>query len=156
MPDRIAKAMEVGDVCLGEGEAVAPSYIRATICTDIEIVQVHQSRGTLIIELLVGEPDLVVRRIVVPVDIHPNPGRARELEGMKLGHEGFTGLAVLHISDRRRTAILTEKDPTVGACQVDAKRNPVVFSDSGNGAIDRLIELANVLLCAGNRGIQFG
>src|SRR2546425_5508402 len=83
MPDRIAKAMEVGDVCLGEGEAVAPSYIRATICTDIEIVQVHQSRGTLIIELLVGEPDLVVRRIVVPVDIHPNPGRARELEGMK-------------------------------------------------------------------------
>src|SRR5260370_32539472 len=86
MPDSIAKAVEVGDVCLGEGEAGAPSYIRTAKCIDILIVQVHQGRGTLIIELLVGEPDLVVRRILVPVDIHPNPERARELRGMKLGY----------------------------------------------------------------------
>ena len=40
------------------------------------------------------------------------------------------------------------------ACHVDAKRNSIVLSDGGSRAIDRLIELVNVLLSVSNRCIQ--
>ena len=97
---------EVGNVRLGKYEAGAQTYIGSTECIDILVVQVHLSRGTLIIKLLVGEPDLIVRRIIVPIDIHANPERTRGLGSLKLGNEGFARLAILHISNSRSTGIL--------------------------------------------------
>ena len=38
-----------------------------------EASDLQQSRGALIIELLVSEPDLVVHRIIIPVDVHLDP-----------------------------------------------------------------------------------
>ncbi len=50
MSDRIAKAVQVGEVRLGEGEHGTMPYVSTAECIDIQVVQVHEGRGALISE----------------------------------------------------------------------------------------------------------